>query len=178
MKRLTKQDWLEEGFKVLQEFAQNKLRILYLCERLGVTRGSFYHHFKSIEDYIEALMEAWIQSQTLDLIKKANQANSPIDQMQKLDYQILNFNQSIEASIRSWSFYHPVVKKYMKKVDELRIRYTAQLLESSGIPADAALVRAKLEYATLTGLQQLYPEITPKELAELYETFRKNIKHT
>ena len=31
MARLSKEDWLEEGFRLLSEFAQDKLRIAYLC---------------------------------------------------------------------------------------------------------------------------------------------------
>ncbi|MEL7340174.1 MAG: TetR/AcrR family transcriptional regulator, partial [Bacteroidota bacterium] len=101
MARLSKEDWLAEGFKVLSEFAQHKLRILYLCERLGVTRGSFYHHFESIEDYIEQLMQSWEQQNTLQLIELANTAEGPKERFQKLNEMVVSLDQSIETAIRS-----------------------------------------------------------------------------
>ena len=56
MPKLSKEDWLEKGFEILSEFNQDKLRIQYLCDRLGVTKGSFYHHFQGIQGYISELL--------------------------------------------------------------------------------------------------------------------------
>ena len=104
MARLSKEDWLEEGFKLLSEFAQNKLRIALLCDRLGVTRGSFYHHFESIENYVEALMQRWEKQNTLDAIEVAQAGNSPLERMDLLNQKVAQANQKVEAAIRSWSF--------------------------------------------------------------------------
>lgn len=175
MARLSKEDWLAEGFKLLREFAQDKLRILYLCKRLGVTRGSFYHHFKGIEDYIAALMESWEQENTLRLIKSANKGQSPEERMEILAQMIADSDQTVEAAIRSWSFYHTKVKKHLSKVDELRITYVEEIFKDLGAEPELALKKAKLDYAVLVGVQQLFPDASRGELRSLWEVHKQSI---
>lgn len=176
MARLSKSDWLAEGFTILSEFAQNKLRILYLCERLGVTRGSFYHHFDGIEDYVDALMAQWKKEHTEELIDLSNQHHSPLDQLQALNGLVAQKDQSIEAAIRSWSFYQPLVRKHLAKVDEMRMAYLANLYQGLGAEKEVAIDMAKVEYATLIGLQQLYPKLDAEGFDRLYEAFRSLAK--
>lgn len=172
MARLSKEAWLKEGFKLLSEFAQDKLRIAYLCERLGVTRGSFYHHFESIDQYVEELLKQWEKQNTLDAIKAAELGNSPMERMELLNRQVVQANQKVEAAIRSWSFYHPVVKQHLARIDEIRISFLTDIFQEMSMAADIAHKHAKLDYAVLIGVQQLYPDITSKELEALWKVYR------
>ena len=56
---LTGDDWVQAGFAVLAEDGPNALRIGRLCERLEVTKGSFYWHFTDMRAYRAALADAW-----------------------------------------------------------------------------------------------------------------------
>lgn len=172
MARLSKEDWLEEGFKLLSEFAQNKLRIALLCDRLGVTRGSFYHHFESIEHYVEALMQRWEKQNTLDAIEAAQVGKSPLESMELLNRKVAQANQKVEAAIRSWSFYHPVVKTHLKRVDDIRLDFLVRIFQQMGLEESIAQKSAKLDYAMLIGIQQLYPDIRPQEMEALWEVYR------
>lgn len=53
------EDWIDAGFALLAEGGTNALRIGRLCDRLHVTKGSFYWHFTDIQAYRAALVEAW-----------------------------------------------------------------------------------------------------------------------
>jgi AcrR family transcriptional regulator len=57
--RLSVDDWVQEGFRVLAEDGVKALTLGLLCRRLGVTKGSFYWHFNDMQAYREALVEAW-----------------------------------------------------------------------------------------------------------------------
>ena len=48
MERLSVEDYYREAFDVLGESGSEGLTISALCERLQVTKGSFYHHFGSM----------------------------------------------------------------------------------------------------------------------------------
>lgn len=172
---LKRKEWLEEGFNLLTEFAQNKLTIQYLCERLKVTRGSFYHHFKGIDHYVDALMEEWAERNTLMLVKDANKANSPMESMDRLSKSISKKDQSIEAAIRSWSFYHPIVGKHVERVDKLRLNHLTDIFQSLGLPNERARLRAELDYGTLTGIQLLFPQITKERLEALWVEQRQMV---
>ncbi len=166
--RLSKQDWIREGFSILSEFAQDKIRILYLCKRLKVTRGSFYHHFESIDDYVNCLLQAWQEENTERFIQAAEGGGTAEDKMEALDELVFDTDNAVEAAIRSWSFYSDIVQRHVKKVDEQRIAYLTGVFKQMGASAENAPRIAKLEYATLIGIQQLYPAKFDEEVRQLY----------
>src|SRR5690348_9176191 len=59
-RRLTAEDWIQAGFKLLADEGPNALRIGRLCELLEVTKGSFYWHFTDMKAYRASLAAAWI----------------------------------------------------------------------------------------------------------------------
>lgn len=56
MKKLTRDDWIEAGLKTLDLEGYTAISGERLARRLNVTRGSFYHHFRSREDFMRALL--------------------------------------------------------------------------------------------------------------------------
>jgi AcrR family transcriptional regulator len=57
--RLSRDEWLEQALEVTSRKPHGKLRIHELVKHLGVTRGSFYWHFKDREDFVRSLGEYW-----------------------------------------------------------------------------------------------------------------------
>ena len=175
MARLSREDWLEEGIKILSEFAQDKLRILYLCERLKVTRGSFYHHFESIDDYISSLMKKWEEENTLELIRVSDKGSDAVERMEILANKVGDAQQSVEASIRSWSFYNPLVKEHLNRVDQQRLAYLRGIFKGMGFDKKNAKAMAMIDYSLLIGLQQLNPNISKKEMEVIFNVYREMI---
>lgn len=173
MARLSKEDWFKEGLLILSEFAQDKIKILYLCKRLGVTRGSFYHHFESIDTYIEDLMAHWSASNTQAFIETADQQADPLQRLQVLNELVIHTDNAVEAAIRSWSYYNELVRRHMEQVDAQRMNYLKDIFQAGGMDATTAEAMAKLEYALLIGVQQLFPKAKPEELAQLYKVHQQ-----
>ena len=59
MARISKADWIRRGLEVLSEEGYHAIRIDWLCEKFKITKGSFYHHFESLEDYERQLFKYW-----------------------------------------------------------------------------------------------------------------------
>ena len=175
MAKLSREDWLEEGIKILSEFAQDKLRILYLCERLKVTRGSFYHHFKSIDDYISSLMKKWEEENTLELIRASDKGSDAVERMEILASRVGDSKQSVEGSIRSWSFYKPLVKERLNRVDQQRLAYLRGIFKDMGFDKKKAKTMAMIDYSLLIGLQQLDPNISKKKMEVIFNVYREMI---
>ena len=74
MSRKTKNDWLVAGYETLGESGASTLTIDHLCNRLGVTKGSFYHHFQNYQDYKEQLLAFWEEQLTTSIVAFAEDA--------------------------------------------------------------------------------------------------------
>ena len=175
MKKIEREDWFTTGFEILKKDGFLKITINNLCDALKVTKGSFYHHFKNVDAYIDALMKYWVDKNTKSLIVQVDKVKAPLEKIERLNKLVLQRTHKSEQVIRGWSFSNEVVKKYVTEVDEIRIEYTADLKILCGEQAGVARKLATLEYACLIGIQQLYPEISGEKQLELYRFFYKEI---
>ena len=51
--------FFQAGFDVLAESGYGGLKLASVCGRLGVTSGSFYHHFANWSEYTRQLITHW-----------------------------------------------------------------------------------------------------------------------
>jgi AcrR family transcriptional regulator len=54
--RLSQGAWLEKALEILANEGEKKLSIVHLAKLMGVTKGSFYWHFKNRKDFTETLI--------------------------------------------------------------------------------------------------------------------------
>ena len=59
---LTAEDWLNLALQELKEHGYTALKAQPLAKKLNVTRGSFYHHFESLEAFHTAVIAHWSKS--------------------------------------------------------------------------------------------------------------------
>ena len=67
--RLTRESWLLGALDYLRQTGGSELVISELAEYLDVTKGSFYHHFKGREDFVDAVLQYWHQLHNLSVQK-------------------------------------------------------------------------------------------------------------
>src|SRR5688572_18482898 len=82
---LGRKDWIDAAITMLAEDNVEALRVDTLAEKLGVTKGSFYWHFKGREDLLWAVVEAWrltMTSETRALIVDAT--GTPWERLERL----------------------------------------------------------------------------------------------
>ena len=61
--------YLETGLAVLSDLGYGGLKLAEVCNRLGVTTGSFYHYFDNWPTYTKELVEHWRQANTVRLVE-------------------------------------------------------------------------------------------------------------
>ncbi|MFN8067910.1 MAG: TetR/AcrR family transcriptional regulator [Mycolicibacterium insubricum] len=57
---VSREAYFEIGLEVLADVGYGGLKLAVVCNRLGVTTGSFYHYFPSWGHYTRALIEYWL----------------------------------------------------------------------------------------------------------------------
>ena len=74
---LGQDDWLNAALESLNEKGIDAVKVLPLSHKLGVTRGSFYWHFKDREDLLRQMLEYWERELT-DVVIVAAMKISPV----------------------------------------------------------------------------------------------------
>lgn len=174
MKKVTKSDWFEEGFKILETEGFSKITIDKLCERLQVTKGSFYHHFGNMDGYVAALMDYWLEANTLSIVRKIDSVKEPNAKKKWLNKMVLDRSLKLEQIIRAWGYSNALVRKQVQKVDEIRLDCLVKIQVQEGKPRIKANDNAKFAYAALIGLQELFPDMPKKEKARLQQICTNN----
>jgi AcrR family transcriptional regulator len=129
------------------------VRVEVLAKRLGVTKGSFYWHFKDRDALLAMTLERWRRRATLALIERIDRgAMTPAERLRQilqLPFRGRRAAQaaSVELAVRLWGRGDPRARVTLEEVDELRLRYISQVFVDAGAPADEARARAILAYA-------------------------------
>lgn len=158
--RLSPDDWLDHGLNRLARHGPETLKADLLARSLGVSRGSFYWHFKSLAAFKRDLLERWRQVSTNALIVEVERAPRALDRFRAFMARALSDRGSLERAIRAWAIHSAEVRQTVAAVDAIRLDYLTRLLVDSGLSPDEAHARAVFAYAANLGRAQIYGRAT------------------
>jgi AcrR family transcriptional regulator len=148
---LTLADWVAQATAVLVDEGVDRVRVDVLARALGVTRGSFYWHFKDRADLLQRMLDAWRQAATDQIIERFSREADPQRQLQ--DLLSLPFRgrsaeraARVELAIRDWARRDSLARHALDDVDARRISYIAQCFSALGFGIAEARARAFLLY--------------------------------
>lgn len=169
--RRTRLDWLDAGLVLLREEGNQGLTVEAMCARMERTKGSFYHHFSSRDDFVVQLLEHWERTFTERIIKEMEETEpvrGPVDRLRALGERVAReVDLRLERVIRVWGDREPAAREVLERVDRAREGYLRTQLEAAiGDPRKAWLA-ARAHMAVLVGTQMLYQDLSRSELLEL-----------
>ena len=167
MKRLNKERWLKTGLDILNKTSYTDIKIEYLCKRLKVTKGSFYHHFKNINDYHSKLVGYLFSKERINLDQFIEDNTTPKGTLNYINRQTITNISKEKVSLRAWSTHNKEVKQQLDKIDNWRIEYFTKLYLGTGLDPKKASIMAKLNIALLVGSYQLFYNGSKPEINEL-----------
>ncbi len=155
MRKLSRNEWIAGAFEALIDGGIDSLRVEPLAKRLGVTKGSFYHHFENRRALHLAMLSEWERRGTAQIIVEVEDSTtSPDDRLRALARRTFApdpVSDGIETSIRGWAAIDPVVAEAVSRVDNRRLGFVVELLVDAGMARPLAKRRARLMYRTLIG---------------------------
>lgn len=163
--------WLEEGLAALEEEGPLALSIDSLAARTCKTKGSFYYHFKSRDQFVEALLARYESRSTLEIFHAAEAEAEPEARRRKLIELIFQVSSRLEIIVRAWSLYDPLVRKYQDRMDRYRLEHLIRLYLFSGMERPEAELRAYRNYSLYIGVQQLRHLMAGEDFNELVQGF-------
>lgn len=151
-------DWVRAGLEALIESGVEAVKITKLAERLGVTRGSFYWHFRDREDILQALIEYWERKNTRSILAAAAQGPDLLGSVLALmevwiDAEL--YDPPLELSIRGWGRSDPDLRARIHAADDARIAALTQMYLQAGRSPEQAVVAARNIYYMQMGYYAL-----------------------
>lgn len=155
---LTSADWAEAAVQLIAEAGLSALTVDTLATRLGVTKGSFYWHFKGRADLLAAALDRWERSTTENIAA----LDAVTDPRKRLELML----QAAAQPPRARSLYaalaeaagDPVVSRVLNRVASARIAYLDACYRQLGLTEPVAKAKAVFAYAAYRGLLQLAHE--------------------
>jgi AcrR family transcriptional regulator len=165
--------WLDEGLGLLATSGIGAVTIEALCGRLGLSKGSFYHHFKSMAGYKAALLERFEQLGTqafIDLVESAQMPDG-VGKLRRLIDAVVadDRHDALEAQIRIWASQEDVAHECLERIDRRRVDFLQR--QCRAIAGNTALADdvAQMIYLVLIGANHLVPPVLMADRARLWD---------
>lgn len=143
---LTRDDWLAAAMEMLRTQGVGGVRILPLARSLGVSRGSFYWHFRDRRDLLVAMLGWWDRKMTDTVIRFLEHLKgSGRQRILALAEMVLRKNRTnYDMAIRSWAEGDRAAAAVLKRVMRKRLDYVSKLFREAGFSAAEATARGHL----------------------------------
>jgi AcrR family transcriptional regulator len=154
---LVRAQWLNAGLEALRKGGVGAVRIERLAGDVGVTKGSFYHHFRDRGALLEEVLEYWSREMTdaeFERIQTLRGGLAP--RLVALAEDVLEKGMGrYDPAIRAWARQDRKVAAAVAQVDRRRVKALAGFFEEGGFSPAAARTRARTFYTFLLGEPQM-----------------------
>jgi AcrR family transcriptional regulator len=167
-----KAQWVGAALETLRKAGVGAVRVERLAADLGITKGSFYWHFRDRGELLDALLEHWAREMTdaeFERLEAMPQGLRP--RLVALAEDVLERGMGrYDPAIRAWARTDRKVAAAVAQVDRRRVRALAAFFEEGGFTPAQARTRARLFYTFLLGEPQVRsPAREAGELARMVE---------
>jgi len=163
--------FFDAALRILAGSGRNGLRIGHLCRAVGVTSGSFYHHFGSWEGFVSALLEHWEQEQTSRIVALVSSDDDPLHRIRLLKELAVDLPHDAETAIRGWAGTDAAVAAAQRRVDERRRAALRDVLDPVIADPDLRALLAEMGMSVLVGYQQSLADGGGADLAAMLDQF-------
>ena len=164
--------WLRAATQTLADSGVDGVKVETLARQIGLTKGSFYWHFKDRRDLQDAVLEHWREGRIRD-IRKQTLAH-PGAEVAALLHTIEVYSSArnrkgiaIEAAVRDWARRDAQAAIVVEQVDAERLACSCRLFLACGLPPHEAQARSLLLYAYVFGVSLMRPGAFGADLAAL-----------
>ncbi|NLD68189.1 MAG: TetR/AcrR family transcriptional regulator [Limnobacter sp.] len=149
-------DWLAAANALLASDNIRGVQISVLCRKLGVTKGSFYWHFRNRAGLLRAMLDDWRRRMTLGVVSRLTRTatNAATRLRELLSLPRRRFSApatAVEMSVREWGRRDGATRRAVQEVDLIRLQFFEQCFVELGFAPGPARTRAYLAYALMMG---------------------------
>jgi AcrR family transcriptional regulator len=168
--RLSREEWLARALEVLARKGASELSVESLAQKLGVTKGSFYWHFKNRDNFFLQLIEYWDEQFTQTVITEISGLNVPPEKrlLELMRLVLSKRLDRLEMPVRAWAQQNPALAPLVRSVDRHRISFVRSLFLEMGFDEDEAEMRTRIFLTYMITQRFLLPSTAgSKQFADL-----------
>jgi AcrR family transcriptional regulator len=154
--QLGRDEWIAGATELMSDRGIDGLRVEVLAKALGVTKGSFYWHFKDRQDLLAGVLQVWRDGRIRDIEKQTSA--SPGQERKQLQHLIEVYSaarsrkgMAIELALRDWARRDADAARIVEEVDHYRLECTRRLYRACGFDEQEAKARSLMLYAYVFG---------------------------
>ncbi len=150
---LSRDRWVDAALDALAERGIDAVGVEPLARRLGVTKGSFYWHFRDRGALLEAMLRRWEEVATQAIIDEVEKVPAGAEAKLRALFAIAlrSSRMDVETALRLWARHERRARLAVDRVDRRRMRYLQDLFRALGLSPGEAQARSFLAYSSLFG---------------------------
>ncbi len=149
-------DWERAGLQAVEQGGVDALAVVPLAAALHVTRGSFYWHFKSRDELLEAVLRRWEREHSDALLDALEAVEDPRERLRAMLVRALDKPPSIFVRLLDAADREPLVAQTLARSSARRLQVLTDAYRQAGLTPAAARHDAVLCYAAYVGLAHLW----------------------
>lgn len=160
--QLGREDWLALAEDIIAEQGFSAVRVLPMAKRLGVSRSSFYWHFRDREDLVHSFVDGWRQRQLEALRSYLSEGGGGVEEQIRRSLRKMIGNAdvtirdiSIGMAVRDLARHDAYVARVVDEVDAARFAFNENALRLMSRDSAGVEDMAMLLYAATTGARVL-----------------------
>jgi len=163
-------DWADAALDAFASGGVRAASIPGIARTLGVTKGSFYWHFRSLDELIAAALKRWEERDRAALDELRTVAE-PRKRLAALFAEAMKATQAQTLFVALSGSSMPAVSSAIRRMSERRIKFLAEAYRELGLGEAGAHERALLVYAAYVGLLHLRGESSSLKTSKQIDAF-------
>lgn len=173
----TRNRWLTAGVEAIAEEGANGVRIDRLAARLGLSKGSFHHHFDGADGFKRDLLDH-LESVLINALHAAVAASPPAagghDKLARLTSLLASpagalYQPELEVALRAWAMTDPEAARVQANVDSARLEVLRSIWQPLTSGGEQSRIAALLPYLISVGASVVVPPVSPEDLRLVFE---------
>ena len=145
-RRLNPHDWVVASLDLLVHEGIGAVTVDRLATNLGVTRGSFYHHFSDRDELLDALLQHWADELTYKVRAEVSALELDPEATLLVLARTVRSRRAAEydAPFRAWALHDERARSVLRVVDQARLDFIRSQFEQLGFAGASLEARARM----------------------------------
>lgn len=156
---LTEQSWIDAAVQYIVKDSVGDIHVEKLARNIGVTKGSFYWHFRNREHLLQRVLEQWTERATIRITEWSKLADANENSVERIARLLAlpantsegNHGAEIELAVRSWARRDEAAAAIVAKIDKMRFENFVELISEFGFSDEVTRQRASIALAFMLG---------------------------